>query len=499
MTRTIAIILVLGSFAAKAQVEALDSLQKESLKEHSEEQQIDILNQRSFLYLKISVEKSEAEAVEALRRAVAIQYQKGIADGYVNLGICNSIRGVYDKGLDFFIKGSKIREEIGDVTGSAKALNNMAGIFMYQKDFRKALEYSGRSLKLVTGQNDKPAIGNALLAHGLIYESMGDSSKALGHLRLALKVFEDLKNKGKQGEVLISMSGLYEANANHRQALETCFRAMDLLDAKEDFSNAIELFLSIGQIYSGIGNDKTAAHYFHRAMNQADQHRSLVSQMASRLKLSSLFEKLHQYDSALFYYQSYAQLNEATYSKEKANQLAMLEKVYETEQKDQQLELDRQKIQSQNWIITGISIVLLLSTVSGVMLYRYYHQKRIANIQLSELNKVIHERNEEITAQSEELMEANEEIRRINESLEEEVSFRTLKIKTQNEKLIEYAYFNAHKVRGPLARILGLAMLIETDLTLEEIRDLNKKLNLSALELDEVIKEINKKLGTEEN
>ena len=42
----------------------------------------DLLNQRSFIYAKISVERSEAEAAEALRLANAIGYSKGIADGY---------------------------------------------------------------------------------------------------------------------------------------------------------------------------------------------------------------------------------------------------------------------------------------------------------------------------------------------------------------------------------------------------------------------------------
>jgi signal transduction histidine kinase len=69
----------------------------------------------------------------------------------------------------------------------------------------------------------------------------------------------------------------------------------------------------------------------------------------------------------------------------------------------------------------------------------------------------------------------------------------------QNEKLIEFAFLNAHKVRGPLARVLGLSMLIKKDLSLEEIRDLNEKIQQSATELDNVIRDLGKRLETEEN
>lgn len=115
------IILLFASVDVWAQVEVLDSLQKEFVETNTEEKKIDILNRRAYLYLKISLEKMEADAEEALHRANSIQYKKGIADAYVNLGICYSIRGTYDKGLDYFIKGLKIREDIGEVTGVAKA------------------------------------------------------------------------------------------------------------------------------------------------------------------------------------------------------------------------------------------------------------------------------------------------------------------------------------------------------------------------------------------
>jgi len=76
------------------------------------------------------------------------------------------------------------------------------------------------------------------------------------------------------------------------------------------------------------------------------------------------------------------------------------------------------------------------------------------------------ERKEEIEMQNEELLLGKENLSQINQHLESLVEERTQKIRKQNEILLNYAYTNAHHVRGPVARLLGLIQLsrMKTDL-----------------------------------
>jgi len=111
---------------------------------------------------------------------------------------------------------------------------------------------------------------------------------------------------------------------------------------------------------------------------------------------------------------------------------------------------------------------------------------------VQQMNFDLQELNEEISSQNEEIIQQREEILVINESLEELVEKRTQKIIEQNGRLLEYAFFNAHKVRGPLARILGLVKV--TKLLKEKKEDKEQYFDLieeSAIELDNVVKEIN--------
>jgi tetratricopeptide (TPR) repeat protein len=134
---------------------------------------------------------------------------------------------------------------------------------------------------------------------------------------------------------------------------------------------------------------------------------------------------------------------------------------------------------------------LMATGALGFVIYRYYQGKKQSTRALEKLNREIYEKHEEILAQSEELTQANEEIKRINESLEAEVTLRAHKIEEQNKKLIDYAYFNAHNVRGPLARIMGLSMLMERESPAGQLKEYTTCLITAAHELDSVIKEIN--------
>jgi CheY-like chemotaxis protein len=57
--------------------------------------------------------------------------------------------------------------------------------------------------------------------------------------------------------------------------------------------------------------------------------------------------------------------------------------------------------------------------------------------------------------------------------------------------LEKFAQITSHSLRLPVANIIGIANLIEDEISFNEIQSLNKSLKISALQLDEVIKEMN--------
>lgn len=139
------------------------------------------------------------------------------------------------------------------------------------------------------------------------------------------------------------------------------------------------------------------------------------------------------------------------------------------------------------------SLFLLQHQVSATLKQTNENLERMVKsrtVELTEVNNALLSLNEELTA-------SNEETRVLNENLEKIVQNRTAKINKQLHLLQKYAHMNSHKVRGPLARILGLIKLINMEHDLSTKLDLINKLNLASEELDEVIKKMNSLLEIE--
>jgi len=118
---------------------------------------------------------------------------------------------------------------------------------------------------------------------------------------------------------------------------------------------------------------------------------------------------------------------------------------------------------------------------------------RILSNKKRELEILVADRTKDLEAQNEEIIQQQQQIEQINKSLEKTVKERTVQLEDQNKKLLEYAYFNAHKVRGPLARILGLTYLVQNSPKDNQI-EMIERIEVSARELDNVIREVNHSL-----
>jgi signal transduction histidine kinase len=92
-----------------------------------------------------------------------------------------------------------------------------------------------------------------------------------------------------------------------------------------------------------------------------------------------------------------------------------------------------------------------------------------------------------LQASNEEIQAQDEEIKRMNENLEELVHERMKELEKKNAALEEYAFITAHKLRSPVASIMGLTNLIrkipaiqsneEAKVVCEHLEDSTQKLN----------------------
>ncbi len=167
-------------------------------------------------------------------------------------------------------------------------------------------------------------------------------------------------------------------------------------------------------------------------------------------------------------------------------------------------------------ILTGYSdIEVIIDAINSCGIYRYFTKPW----EVDEMNMAM-DRALEIYGLRKENRQLIESLQYANEGLEKKVVKRTrelevlngllekkvaertfqLELKNQelerkNNKLEEYAFFNAHKLRSPVATLLGLVAIIESKPSYSaETNDILLKIKSSAQSLDEIVRNIQRNL-----
>ena len=138
----------------------------------------------------------------------------------------------------------------------------------------------------------------------------------------------------------------------------------------------------------------------------------------------------------------------------------------------------------------------------GLMKFRerkLLEDKLVLETKVEERTREIQQKTEEIQAQNEEIMAQAEEIQGINENLEMLVKQRTAELEKKNKALEEYAFINAHKLRSPVASILGLVNLLAKSGAKDDTTVIREHLKQSADKLDAIVRSITKVIEKADN
>ena len=136
------------------------------------------------------------------------------------------------------------------------------------------------------------------------------------------------------------------------------------------------------------------------------------------------------------------------------------------------------------WLLFSLLSYLLVNSVDNLI-----SKLTAANILIAEQKEEMATINEELSETNQSLQVLNQKMSNLNGVLELKVQERTKEIEERNEKLESYAFYNAHKLRGPYCRILGLISLRKI-VEVEEKEEIDRLLDKSMLELEQVIQEI---------
>ena len=288
-------------------------------------------------------EKSYAYHKSSLKIREELGDKNGIAACLSNIGIVFENRGESHNALESYFKALRINEELGDIDGMSTTKNNIGNVYLNLGNFEKAKEFHLASLEEAEQIGDEYQIAVSLNNIGLVYEKMTDYSKAIGYYDRSLQISQKLGIQNVIAANFFNIGVIYDILGKYKKALEYCSKS---LVYHEEVGNKYDIAFSkniIGGIYRKLGNLDKALGFTDESLRMAKDGDMDEIVKSNYFTYSEIFFDKGDFNKSLEYYKLYSELKDVLFNKENRNKIAEMQVSYETEKKEKENELLKQK------------------------------------------------------------------------------------------------------------------------------------------------------------
>lgn len=369
------------------------------------------------------------KAIELLKKSLAIYKQinyPNLQGVYDLLGVLYNTTGDFRMATKYGLLALKTAEQQNDTTLQLCTIYNRIGInYDDAHDHKQAIQYFLRSLAVARQYNDLPSIG-------LVGANLGTSYFKSGQYDLAIAFLLKLKKEYTAPDLYFNIRvnslflKIYQSKNQYKQAQ---YHYNQLIDQVAQFKKAYPGYLSIILVYPPLIDFLINTHQLEQVKPLLKEHVENAEQMenksiiaTSHLMQFRLDSAQGHYLTAINHFKTYKSLQDSLYSENKNKEIARLNVEFQTEKREQQLDLNRKNIQlltsanlaqkSRNEIERNSMVggAVLLTLLLGLT-YNRYRLKQRTNQQLETKQRLIDQKNQslqEVLSDKERLLEERE-------------------------------------------------------------------------------------------
>ena len=402
-------LFLISFLVSQAQSPVTDSLLK-LVQAVPDSQKINLWNDLSREFLAESPEKSRLFADSALDLSVRLDDQKGRARSLINIGAALAAMNKYDDALANYQIALKIRENIGDRKGVANAQRNIGDLFFSQKNYVMADKYLSLALNTYEELGNLPGLMTTANSIGNIYYDQNNYTSAVEYYNKALGISEELQDTSSLSSIINNIGSVYLELKDYSNALEYYERSLLLMEKVGDRQGIAISYNNIGYVYEKKGDHEKAIEYQQKSLEVAKELnvKSLINN--AYMGLAQAYSNLGDYRNAYKFRTLSSDIKDTIFNIESNRNITEMQTRFDTERKEKENEILKQKEKRAQVIFYSVSAVLVLLAALSFFIYRSYRIKRKANIILAKQNREIEEKNTQLNIAYNEIEEKNKDI-----------------------------------------------------------------------------------------
>jgi signal transduction histidine kinase len=445
----------------------------------------------------------------------------------IDLGKVFSDRGEYELALNNLYDALRLSVLKGFETETYIIRTRIGWINFELGDNDQALRLANESLKSPPKKFPRADFANVLTLKGVVAIELKRLTEARAAFDSVLVLYRHAENKQGLSETYMNLGTIESRLNNFSSALSLYRKSIALADSSDYYYGLAWSNWGIADIYYRQKNYAEASRYLDESEKLAQMIHANELLIVDYNTRRDILRATGQFAQALDFSMMASQLKDSIQRSDLARRFANLEKIQEIEQRDRDIKvLQQEKQMAQDKIsLQGSRLVqLYIAVVAGLVIiallvFVYLRIKKLnvtiteknndieaqsrklhdVNRELNRLYAEVSKQNDEIQTQAQELSEINKNITDVNRSLEKLVEEKTTELRKTNEELVkhnnellQFSYTVSHNLRGPVARLLGLTFLMDTEKDLAHARQCANLIGKTAGELDIIIKDLSK-------
>lgn len=373
---------------------------------------------------------ARAYASEAIEISQELGLTRLEARAQGNMGISYAVQGKLDSALIYMENALSLFTEISDLHSMARTNSSIGTIYAIQTQHAKAITYLLDTLPIFEELGDSVSLALTYFNIGQMYIDQGLFSEALERTLKSEEIYEVI---GRRDKIPVTSAAIAQSLMEldrDEEALVYIERGLEELENYVDLVSAMHLNNMAGRIYDRSEDDLIAKEFYTKALDYAKQLKStrlainirynlagieyqfenysstkvyladLISTIEEenlagfdRLKsnalgmLSKTEAKLGNNNAAFEYMEMAKALSDSLYEEENAKAIAELETIYETEKKENQIQLLEIESEAASLRFT-IAIILGVSIIVVIIFVFWQYQRRKTEERRVELESV---------------------------------------------------------------------------------------------------------------
>lgn len=357
------------------------------------------INQIGSVYKKLNrFDMALENYLQALKIYQERDDQNKIASILNNIGIIYDEINNYPKALESYSNALEIKRELGNKKEIAYSLHIIGNTFLKLKNYSEALRYYNESLILRTEVGDKVNIASSYKSIGNTYLELGDYTKSITHLNKALKIEDEIGDIKGVSDILNDIGNFYIKTNKPDKALEYFNKAFAFCQKTNDQYLAGLCLRKIGNIQLEKGFETRGLENINQSLQIGQKIDNLELIKNAYFELFTYYNQIGHKDKALEYYLNFTLVKDSINARLNSQRLIEIQMNFELEKSNKKIsrienevtELTAEnnirtiELKKQKSVKNLLFIIVLISLISGIMIFSQFLSKRKTNILLQE-------------------------------------------------------------------------------------------------------------------